>query len=87
MLILILFWGLMFVSISNTCTYQQEKTGQTSVPQIFFNETFVGGNDNLQKVLKNEEEWNKLLSDIQSNEPTEGTLLIPHPSEATDIAG
>lgn len=67
-------------------TWLQEKTGQTSVPQIFFNETFVGGNDSLQKVIKEEEEWNRLLSDIQTNELEEGTLLIPHPSEATDVA-
>lgn len=67
-------------------TWLQEKTGQTSVPQIFFNETFVGGNDSLQKVIKEQEEWNRLLSDIQTNEPKEGTLLIPHPSEATDVA-
>ena len=57
------------------------------MPQIFFNETFVGGNDSLQKVIKNEEEWNKLLSDIQTNEPKEGSLNIPHPSEATDLTG
>ncbi|XP_042224719.1 uncharacterized protein LOC121868311 [Homarus americanus] len=62
----------------------QEKTGKTSVPQIFFNETYVGGNDSLQKLLKDEEEWNKLLADIQVNEAKEDALIIPHPSEATD---
>ncbi|XP_063865444.1 uncharacterized protein LOC135103337 isoform X2 [Scylla paramamosain] len=67
-------------------SWLQEKTGQTSVPQIFFNETFVGGNDSLQKVIKDEEEWNKLLSDIQTNKLKEGALNIPHPSEATDVA-
>ncbi|XP_045104808.1 uncharacterized protein LOC123500167 isoform X2 [Portunus trituberculatus] len=72
-----------FPSVQN---WLQEKTGQTSVPQIFFNETFVGGNDSLQRAIKDEEEWNKLLSDIQTNEPKEGALNIPHPSEATDAA-
>lgn len=65
----------------------QEKTGRTSVPQIFFNETYVGGNDDLQAVIKDEEAWNKLLADIQTNQPKEGSLLIPHPSEATDVVG
>lgn len=66
-------------------SWLQEKTGRTSVPQIFFNETYVGGNDDLQTAMKDEEAWNKLLADIQTNQPEEGSLLIPHPSEATDV--
>lgn len=65
----------------------QEKTGRTSVPQIFFNETFVGGNDDLQKIVKDPEAWNGLLANIQTSQPEEGALLIPHPSEATDEFG
>ncbi|KAK8749058.1 hypothetical protein OTU49_015659 [Cherax quadricarinatus] len=65
-------------------SWLQEKTGKTSVPQIFFNETYVGGNDNLQKIVKDEEEWGKLIADIQTNEAKEDALIIPHPSEATD---
>lgn len=38
-------------------------------------------------MMKDEEEWNKLLADIQTSQPEEGTLLIPHPSEATDAVG
>lgn len=41
----------------------------------------------MQKVMKDEEEWNKLLADIQTSQPEEGALLIPHPSEATDAVG
>lgn len=67
--------------------FLQENTGKTSVPQIFFNETFVGGNDSLQTILKNEEEWNRLLTDITVNEAKEDALCMPHPSEASDTVG
>ncbi|XP_071528383.1 uncharacterized protein [Panulirus ornatus] len=67
-------------------SWLQEKTGKTSVPQIFFNETYVGGNDNLQKVLRDGEAWNELLADIQINEAKEDALLIPQSSEASDTA-
>ncbi|XP_063603013.1 uncharacterized protein LOC134778987 [Penaeus indicus] len=66
-------------------TWLQEKTGKTSVPQIFFNETYVGGNAELQDILRDEKEWQKLLTDIQENKAKEDELIIPHPSEAVEI--
>ncbi|XP_068237887.1 uncharacterized protein [Palaemon carinicauda] len=66
-------------------TWLQGKTGRTSVPQIFFNETYVGGNEELQNALRDEEAWKKLLDDVQENEAKEDELVIPHPSEAVDV--
>ncbi|XP_064080550.1 uncharacterized protein LOC135197341 [Macrobrachium nipponense] len=82
--------GVPFIEVSvnrfpTVRTWLQGKTGKTSVPQIFFNETYVGGNDDLQKVLQDEEAWKKLVEDIQENEAKEDELVIPHPSEAVDV--
>ncbi|KAK3876584.1 hypothetical protein Pcinc_018647 [Petrolisthes cinctipes] len=65
-------------------TWLHEKTGKTSVPQIFFNEEYVGGNDSLQRAVKDEETWGRLLTEVQQNPAKEDALIIPHPSEATD---
>ncbi|XP_066964529.1 uncharacterized protein [Macrobrachium rosenbergii] len=82
--------GIPFIEVSvnrfpTVRTWLQGKTGKTSVPQIFFNETYVGGNDDLQKALQDEEAWKKLVEDIQENEAKEDELVIPHPSEAVDV--
>ncbi len=36
-----------------------ERTGKTSVPQIFFNEKHVGGNQELQKLVADAEQFEK----------------------------
>lgn len=60
----------------------QEKTGKTSVPQIFFNSTHIGGNKELQDLIKESgEEWEALLADLRENEPTPEDLMIPEPEE------
>ena len=40
--------------------------GKTSVPQIFFNKRYVGGNHELQQVMsaKDKQEWNVLLQEV-----------------------
>jgi len=67
-------------------TWLQEKTGKTSVPQIFFNGTHIGGNAELQDLIKDSgAEWEALLADLRDNEPP-GTedIMIPHPFEGDD---
>lgn len=66
------------------CFLLQEKTGKSSVPQIFFNEEYVGGNDSLERAVRDKETWERLLTEIQQNPAKEDALIIPHPSEATD---
>jgi len=62
----------------------KEKTGKTSVPQIFFNAIYIGGNKELQEVLddpvKKEEALENLKNDSGDNLP-----LMPSPGEIIDI--
>ena len=62
-LILIYKWlgyqlGLPFIDVGvdrfppNVREWLKEKTGKTSVPQIFFNKTHVGGNAEFQALIK-----------------------------------
>jgi glutaredoxin len=45
----------------------EERTGgRTSVPQIFFNETHIGGNEDLQKLIKDQEALDKVLRFVQT---------------------
>ena len=39
----------------------RERTGKTSVPQIFFNATHVGGNEDLQEMVADKEAFEKAL--------------------------
>ena len=34
-----------------------ERTGKTSVPQIFFNAKYIGGNEQLQSLVADEDKW------------------------------
>ena len=40
--------------------------GKTSVPQIFFNKRYVGGNHELQEIISSpdQHEWNALLQEV-----------------------
>ena len=44
----------------------RERTGKTSVPQIFFNERHLGGNAEFQKVVDDREEFDRVLRYAQS---------------------
>ena len=62
----------------------QEKTGKTSVPQIFFNARYVGGNKELQESLDNQEVRKELL-DILNTDPVNDDLpLLPNPGDAIE---
>ena len=42
----------------------KEKTGKTSVPQIFFNKNYIGGNQEFQEIIKESDKFQPLLDDI-----------------------
>ena len=61
----------------------KEKTGKTSVPQIFFNKEYVGGNKEFQEAIKDNDKFQALLEEVRNNEVTDDTdPLLPSPSEA-----
>ena len=61
----------------------KEKTGKTSVPQIFFNKEYVGGNKEFQEAIKDDDKFQALLDEVRNNEITDDTdPLLPSPSEA-----
>ncbi|XP_059099524.1 uncharacterized protein LOC131893495 isoform X1 [Tigriopus californicus] len=72
---------------ANVRDWLKERTGKSSVPQIFFNNNHIGGNDAFQKLVKDQEEFNHVLRDMHQNGPPEGpdAPLLPHPGEAIDI--
>ena len=64
----------------------KDKTGKTSVPQIFFNKTYIGGNAEFQAMIKNADEFQKVLDDVQHNQgPDDSDPLLPNPAEAKDV--
>ena len=38
------------------------------MPQIFFNDTFIGGNSELQALKTDDIKWDQLIKDLQENE-------------------
>ena len=64
----------------------KQKTGKTSVPQIFFNKIYIGGNAEFQDLVKNSEEFDKILDEVLHNESLDETdPLLPNPAEAKDV--
>lgn len=59
----------------------KEKTGKTSVPQIFFNAAYIGGNKELQAALDDPEKREEALEHLKS-EPGDDVPLLPNPGEA-----
>ncbi len=39
----------------------RDRTGKSSVPQIFFNERLVGGNEDLQKLVADEDKFKEMV--------------------------
>ncbi|ESP05372.1 hypothetical protein LOTGIDRAFT_227994 [Lottia gigantea] len=64
----------------------QAKTGKKTVPQIFFNNKHIGGNDDLQAVIKNKEELKKLIEEVKNNESQSDAPVPPDPSTAQHSA-
>lgn len=84
--------GLQYVDVSvdryppRIREWVKNKTGKSSVPQIFFNSTYVGGNVELVQAFEDEEKKEELLKEIRENEAPEGddAPLLPHPSDALE---
>ncbi|XP_023325564.1 uncharacterized protein LOC111699192 [Eurytemora carolleeae] len=84
--------GLTYVDVGvdrfppNVREWVAKRTGKTSVPQIFFNSTYVGGNLELNKAFSNPERKAELLKVLEEEENTEERPLLPHPSEAEGVS-
>ncbi|KAG1682031.1 Glutaredoxin 1 [Nymphon striatum] len=62
----------------------RDRTSKTSVPQIFFNNIHIGGNDDLQALIADKSRWEALLQEILENEPPENDLDIPNNVDAEE---
>ncbi|KAJ8305746.1 hypothetical protein KUTeg_016291 [Tegillarca granosa] len=60
----------------------QQRTGRRTVPQVFFNATHVGGNDDLQALVKDKARFDQLLEDVKNNPAPSDAPKIPDPSTA-----
>ncbi|XP_053295572.1 uncharacterized protein zgc:152951 [Pleuronectes platessa] len=63
----------------------KELTGRSSVPQIFFNNVHVGGNDDLQKLAP--EELQRLVSLVKEEPLPADAPPVPEKSQSEDAAG
>jgi len=57
-------------------------TEMYTLPQIFFNEVFIGGNSQLQALVKDENQWNQYLEMLKSTPAPEGA---PNIEQVIDI--
>jgi len=66
-----------------------ERTGKTSVPQIFFNAKYIGGNEQLQSLVADEDKWAQEVRELSANPPpaddSPSAPLLPNPGTAIDI--
>lgn len=53
------------------------RTQKRTVPQIFFNERFIGGNDEFQKLVTEEMEFQELLKYVKESPVPEEALALP----------
>ncbi|XP_013421475.1 uncharacterized protein LOC106181590 [Lingula anatina] len=61
-----------------------ERTGKNTVPQIFFNATHIGGNDDFQKLVEERENFEKLVEDVKNTTPPPEAPVPPDPSTAVE---
>ncbi|KAL6072943.1 DEP domain-containing protein [Balamuthia mandrillaris] len=54
-----------------------ERTKKHIVPQIFFNDVYVGGNDALQELIKNKEELARLVQLVTDSKPSDKAPAVP----------
>ncbi|KAK7099824.1 hypothetical protein V1264_022873 [Littorina saxatilis] len=61
------------------------KTGKSSVPQIFFNEHHIGGNEDLQTLVKeNKARFDELIAELACNPPPKDAPQPPDPKTAIE---
>ena len=82
--------NLLFVDVSvdrfpaHVREWVKEKTGKTSVPQIFFNAAYIGGNKELQETLDDPVKREEALENLKS-EAGDDLPLLPNPGEIIDV--
>ncbi|KAH3698494.1 uncharacterized protein LOC127862312 isoform X2 [Dreissena polymorpha] len=64
----------------------QTRTQRRTVPQIFFNEKHIGGNDDLQTLVSNKEDFAAALEVLKTTSPGPDAPSIPDPSTAVKSA-
>uniref|UniRef100_H3AL83 Zgc:152951 n=1 Tax=Latimeria chalumnae TaxID=7897 RepID=H3AL83_LATCH len=76
------------VDVEKDSTVRQkvkELTGRSTVPQIFFNKTHIGGNDDLQNLVSNNGFFSPQIKKKKKNKPSD--LMIPSIPCFTDVKG
>lgn len=63
-------------------TALQTRTQKRTVPQIFFNAKHIGGNDDLQNLIKDKEKWTEALEELKTTAPGPDAPQVPDPSTA-----
>ncbi len=85
--------GLPFVEVSvdkypvRVRDWLHRRTLQMSVPQIFFNERHVGGNDDLQELVADGKKFRKVVDHVKRHRmpsDPETAPMVPYPTEAVD---
>ncbi|XP_054767788.2 uncharacterized protein LOC129275039 isoform X1 [Lytechinus pictus] len=59
----------------------RERSGRSTVPQIFFNARHVGGFDDLQALIADKDNFNHLIDEVRNNEAPPDAPKIPDASE------
>lgn len=65
----------------------QLRTGKRTVPQIFFNEKHIGGNEELLELLKDYERFQEALEILKTVPVGSDAPPVPDPSTAIESAG
>ncbi|XP_059172574.1 uncharacterized protein LOC131953421 isoform X1 [Physella acuta] len=63
-----------------------KRSGMRTVPQIYFNERLIGGNDNLTQLLHNKEQLEEALNQVVNNLCPADAHVIPDPNSAVSDA-
>lgn len=79
--------GIPFIDVSlekypQERTEMQMRTQKRTVPQIFFNAKHIGGNDDLQNFIKDQEKWEAELNELKTTPPGSDAPKVPDPSTA-----
>lgn len=62
-----------------------KKSGVRTVPQIYFNEVFIGGNVDFQKLVEDKSKLKEMIEKLTKNKrPSNSGVIIPDPSTATE---
>lgn len=60
----------------------QMRTQKRTVPQIFFNAKHIGGNEDLQNLIKDQKKWTQAVEELKTTPPGQDSPPEPDPSTA-----